>query len=315
VTANIGSVVDQSFVIDVDDYDYGYKPTAMGSTEQLFTAAASQRLIMGQHIANRMHLKSVDDQVLLALYNSKGDVDTVAYHRIRTQQWFKQFPYYPLLAIHSEWPPAAVLTPVTAIPRLLAEFDAEPSVEDMWWTALLIQFKTNVIHSDIDRVKNELLRPRCDSVEDYRVAEREVEEARDMLDLIFSLMTYAALCLCLFSLISSMFANIMEQSKEIGIFRSMGLTKFQINKIYIYEALVIIFSSSLLGFCVGYIVSFVIVQQQILFSQYPIQLVVPSSVIFAVISGAVFTSVIAVYFPLTSLNKKQIAQNLRDITL
>merc|ERR1712228_447392 len=124
--------------------------------------------------------------------------------------------------------------------------------------------------------------------------------------------TYAALCLCLFSLVSSMFANIMEQSKEVGILRSMGLTKFEINKIYIYEALVIILSSSLLGFAVG---SFVIVQQQILFSQFPIELVVPSSVIFAVTSGALITSVASVYFPLALLNKKQIAQNMRDLSL
>merc|ERR1712130_682395 len=104
-----------------------------------------------------------------------------------------------------------------------------------------------------------------------------------------------------------------EQSKEIGILRSMGLTKFEINKIYIYESLVIILSSSLLGFCVGYVVSFVIVQQQVLFSQFPIQLIVPKSVIFSVTSGAIITSVASVYFPLTLLNKKQISQNLRDL--
>merc|ERR1712228_236344 len=187
---------------------------------------------------------------------------------------------------------------------------------DGWYTALLIKFKASVLNSEIDDVKDILSDSNwCYSIKDYRTVEKQVSEASTMLDLIFSFMTYAALCLCLFSLVSSMFANIMEQSKEVGILRSMGLTKFEINKIYIYEALVIILSSSLLGFAVGYVVSFVIVQQQILFSQFPIELVVPSSVIFAVTSGALITSVASVYFPLTLLNKKQIAQNMRDLSL
>ena len=53
--------------------------------------------------------------------------------------------------------------------------------------------------------------------------------------------SYIALFLCLFSLISSMSINIYEQTKEIGIYRSLGLTKYQIHKIYIYESLISIF--------------------------------------------------------------------------
>lgn len=53
-----------------------------------------------------------------------------------------------------------------------------------------------------------------------------------------------------------MSANIFEQTKEIGVLRSMGLTKMRINLLYFYEALIIVLASCtlgiLVGFCVGY---------------------------------------------------------------
>ena len=272
-------------------------------------------MLIGEHIANKLKLSSVNDPVLLNFFSENGEDTSTLYHKIMTQQWFTLYPFYRMITLHTDWPAAATLLPVTAIPRIFNTSNGCESVEDdIWWTGLFIKFKSNILNSEIDEIKS-LLSQYCYNIKDYRQVEKQVSEASGMLDLIFSFMTYAALCLCLFSLVSSMFANILEQSKEIGILRSMGITKFQINKIYIYEALIIILSSSLLGFFVGYIVSFVIVQQQILFSQYPIELIVPKSVIFAVSSGAILTSVASVYFPLSLLNKKQISQNLRDISL
>eukprot|EP01083_Nonionella_stella_P021319 59145_1 len=307
---NFCNVVEQEYIVAVNPSTYDYRRTSMGSTEQLFTAYGSQRMLIGEHISNRLHLKSVDDELLLDLYSETS----VQYHKLRTLQWFQLYPFYRLITLHTGWPAAAAVIPLSAVPRFFNTSNGFASVEDGWFTAVLIKFRASVLNSEIDETKR-ILSPWCYSIKDYRTVEKQVAEASGMLDLIFSFMTYAALCLCLFSLVSSMFANITNGTKEIGILRSMGLTKFQINKIYIYEALCIILSSSLLGFGVGYVVSFVIVQQQILFSQFPIQLIVPSSVIFAVTTGAIFTSIASVYFPLALLNKKQIAQNLRDLVL
>lgn len=62
--------------------------------------------------------------------------------------------------------------------------------------------------------------------------------------------------LCFFSLSSSMSANLYEQSKEIGVMRAMGLTKTRIYLLYIYEAFILVFSSSLLGIMIGTMVGF-----------------------------------------------------------
>jgi ABC-type antimicrobial peptide transport system permease subunit len=76
--------------------------------------------------------------------------------------------------------------------------------------------------------------------------------------------------LCFFSLSSSMSANLYEQSKEIGIMRATGLTKKRVYLLYIYEAFVLVLSSSLLGILIGTIVGFTMTLQQILFTEIPL---------------------------------------------
>lgn len=44
-----------------------------------------------------------------------------------------------------------------------------------------------------------------------------------------------------------MYTNVYEQTKEIGILRSIGVSKFRMYRVYIYESLVLVLSSSLLG--------------------------------------------------------------------
>ncbi len=48
-----------------------------------------------------------------------------------------------------------------------------------------------------------------------------------------------------------MTANLYEQAKEIGVMRSVGLTKNRIKLLYFYEAFVLVFASCLLGILVG----------------------------------------------------------------
>jgi ABC-type antimicrobial peptide transport system permease subunit len=71
--------------------------------------------------------------------------------------------------------------------------------------------------------------------------------------------------LCFFSLSASMSANLYEQTKEIGILRSMGVTKVRITLLYFYEALILVFSSSFLGIIIGVFVGWTMKLQMDLF--------------------------------------------------
>jgi ABC-type antimicrobial peptide transport system permease subunit len=65
--------------------------------------------------------------------------------------------------------------------------------------------------------------------------------------------------LCLFSLTSSMSANLMDQTKEIGVLRAMGFTKIRIKMLYFYEAFILVIVSCSLGVMIGTIVGFTMV--------------------------------------------------------
>jgi ABC-type antimicrobial peptide transport system permease subunit len=67
-----------------------------------------------------------------------------------------------------------------------------------------------------------------------------------------------------------MTANIMEQSKEIGILRSMGYTKSKIVTLYMFEAFALVLASSILGVFIGTIVGYTMVLQQVVFTAIPI---------------------------------------------
>ena len=53
-----------------------------------------------------------------------------------------------------------------------------------------------------------------------------------------------------------MSANLYEQSKELGVMRAMGFNKIRITMLYVYEAFILVISSSLSGILIGTLVGF-----------------------------------------------------------
>jgi hypothetical protein len=58
-----------------------------------------------------------------------------------------------------------------------------------------------------------------------------------------------------------MSANLMDQTKEIGVLRAMGFTKIRIKLLYFYEAFILVIVSCSLGVMIGTIVGFTMVLQ------------------------------------------------------
>lgn len=56
-----------------------------------------------------------------------------------------------------------------------------------------------------------------------------------------------------------MSANLMDQTKEIGVLRAMGFTKTRIKMLYFYEAFILVIVSCSLGVMIGTIVGFTMV--------------------------------------------------------
>lgn len=77
-----------------------------------------------------------------------------------------------------------------------------------------------------------------------------------LLNEIFDIIIAITMFLCLFALSANMSANIYQQAKEIGVLRAIGFTKCRIRMLYFYEALVLVFSSCILGVFIGMTVGY-----------------------------------------------------------
>mmetsp|Transcript_12263 Transcript_12263/g.16649 ORF Transcript_12263/g.16649 Transcript_12263/m.16649 type:complete len:82 (+) Transcript_12263:1992-2237(+) len=76
-----------------------------------------------------------------------------------------------------------------------------------------------------------------------------------MFDLFVAIIAVIALFIAFFLLMISMTANIQEAVWEYGVLRSIGITKEQGKRIFLYEAFMVVCSAAILGFSVGLIVS------------------------------------------------------------
>ena len=138
------------------------------------------------------------------------------------------------------------------------------------------------------------------------------ENVMRVIDIIFYVTIGIMMFLCFFSLVASMTANIFDQSQEIGVMRSIGITKYQIKKIYFYEALILVLSACLLGVFIGMTVGYTMVLQQNMFLQTKMILYVPWTQILQIMALSLICAFFATVGPSSQMLRKSIAAILRD---
>ena len=82
------------------------------------------------------------------------------------------------------------------------------------------------------------------------------EDVQTIINLVFTIITIITMIICFFSLVSTMSGNIMKQTREIGVLRCIGMAKNKITMLYVYEAFVLVFSSSLFGILIGFFIGY-----------------------------------------------------------
>jgi putative ABC transport system permease protein len=79
----------------------------------------------------------------------------------------------------------------------------------------------------------------------------DINERMKMLDIFNAAISIICFALGLFQLIVTISANIRDSMWELGVLRSMGMTKHEVMRVTIYESLVNNLSSIILGFLIG----------------------------------------------------------------
>ena len=146
---------------------------------------------------------------------------------------------------------------LTSVP-MLSKYAGYSTVKDVSYERLVVKFKnpsdSALIEAFLKDCKNaQYYLPRVDNFNDKK---ETFDQVTTILDMIFNVIISITMLICFFSLSSSMSANLYESAKEIGILRATGLTRYQIEKLYIYEAFVLVMSSCMLGILIGTVVGF-----------------------------------------------------------
>ena len=91
----------------------------------------------------------------------------------------------------------------------------------------------------------------------------------------------------------------------------MGLTKLEGRRIFMYEAFMVIISAAILGFLVGLVVVTMVTAQFYLFIELPMEIEWPLWILLGLLIISLTTTFLAVWLPINSVNKRQIASVLK----
>ncbi|KAN0012321.1 hypothetical protein ACTFIU_007619 [Dictyostelium citrinum] len=189
------------------------------------------------------------------------------------------------------------------------------SVRNIPISVILIKPKS-LDNDSIDSLRNKI-RQLClsnlKSKDSYIMRYKDSSNSSDKLNsYFFDFATVLSMIISSFSLISSMFTNIKNQSKEIGILRSIGLSNFKIYKIYIFEAFTLSFGSCVIGIIIGLFISYTILLEQSTINEQSIPFSIQWELIPILFISSFIVSIISVISPIKHLLKKPIIKVLKD---
>lgn len=104
---------------------------------------------------------------------------------------------------------------------------------------------------------------------------------------VFNTIIALTMFLCFFALSANMSANLYEQTKEIGVLRSIGFTKMRIRMLYFYEAMVLVMASCLSGVMTGVTLGYTVMLQETLMQKFDVAFFFPW-VEFGIVMGLSF---------------------------
>jgi ABC-type lipoprotein release transport system permease subunit len=107
--------------------------------------------------------------------------------------------------------------------------------------------------------------------------------------------------------------NIFEQKKEIAILRSLGMNQRQIIYIYICEAIILIFSSSIIGIIIGSFISYTMSLQWQMFTYINISYNLKLESLIMIILFSILGGILSTIVPAKNMLKIPISQLIKEI--
>eukprot|EP00756_Hemistasia_phaeocysticola_P014897 Hpha_TRINITY_DN15370_c3_g4::TRINITY_DN15370_c3_g4_i1::g.87410::m.87410 len=287
-------------------------------SEQLYNSWSYNRVIMGTFYNDAMGLGKVGSGTsFVQVTTLKEDDDEIDYlSELSPLAVLNSGPCYAF----SQFPSRLKQDLFINIPTWISLTQGEVvGMDAVWYEKSPVKLAdgwTDEMVDDLRVTMAELLRAHdmpSDAVEinDITTQTKAIRTATLILNIFFYIVTFITLSMCFFSLTASMYTNIHEQSKEIGILRSLGLRICATKRLYVWEAFILVVAASVLGFGSGTLVAWTMTLQRQLFLQFPLQFAFPWGLFLFVVVMALIFAILASYGPTTRLLKRSVVSILR----
>jgi len=133
------------------------------------------------------------------------------------------------------------------------------------------------------------------------MSKQQVSDAITNITVIFNVFIFLigviTLTISFFLLLIATNQNVTEAIWEYGVLRSMGVTKDEGRRIFMYESMIVVLSAALLGILVGCITATIIAAQFYMFLELPLHVDIPWTLVGIMLLVALTTTFVAVWFP------------------
>ena len=140
------------------------------------------------------------------------------------------------------------------------------------------------------------------------------EKVKKVIGYIFIVLGIIALILSFFLIWISFNSNIRENIAEYGIMRSIGVTKAQSIRIYLYEAATIILTSIVIGTFIGIVISSSLILQFDIFLELPFVFNFPYALYFILITVGLFLGLLGSYYPTYAVNTLSLVKIMKGFS-
>ena len=141
----------------------------------------------------------------------------------------------------------------------------------------------------------------------YILSKHDIVETFNSVNEIFNIfiaiIAAISLFISFFLLLIASTQNVNDAIWEYGVLRSMGLTKREGLRIFIYESYIVVGSAAMLGTLVGFVTSAAVAVQFYSILEMPIELTFPYILFSIMIGLSLVTVFIAIYTPVSMVNR------------
>ncbi|KAI9140468.1 FtsX-like permease family-domain-containing protein [Paraphysoderma sedebokerense] len=293
-TPNLFEAIPNDY-LRVEDLDpeIPYSPS-----EAMYSYKGQHSAILGAWYKESLSLTNLSEPVLLT-----STFDARTFTRRSSQLLYPLYfassaPIYSLTSF-----PRASQDAITSLPHFVELSEGlYKSVTEIPLRGFYIKLKKDITNSEYSTIKRELrLLLVRERMTDIKEELNGSEKAMSALSLVFDVVTVLLMVVTFFSLNTSMYVNIVEQTKEIGIMRSLGLNRFSVFRLYIYEAFFLIMSAATLGSVIGMIMGWTITAQRTILTEIPIPFAFPYRTFAIVLILSLICSVLSTVGPIWNI--------------